>query len=483
MALNLQGFVTDPNNFSGLYKTGDDLLRNKQVNEQKAERQQTEQDKLDARKTATSSYLQDYLNPKHFLTGTNYDPVVTSGVSGILQKAMQLASKGVDAPDITNAIAPDVADLSKATEGIKSIQKQMEDSTAMIKDVKGIDRQKYQTEFKKAAFYNPDGSMKDLSTVDPNQNYGDQVLKNADVFNNEGINDFVKNSGHTVNDQVVKTRDSKGRVILSKADITKPNFMVSDTDAQGVHKEFVPKYDVATEGDAALDHAFKDETGNDVKAPVRMVTDDVWNSLPNSAKGYILQETRKLIKDHPDISIGSTQAEHLGKAIAYDELKNNSKDYSTIKRTDVDLRPLPPRVGVNIYNNTQPPTVDLYNGDKNIKGLKQIVDEEAAKGQPFTQLNMVPSLAWPTLQKMGAEASGNKNFNVSSGYIIKEPDGSLTLRAKKTGQSLGVIDASLLNVAGNQQVMKLAGSPAKNAAATKINLGAKQVGKFDDLGK
>lgn len=479
--LDLQGFVTPPQNFEGLYKIGTDLLRNKQLTEQKAERQQTEQDKQDARKTATASYLQSYLDPKHLLTGTNYDPIFTQGLSGILQKGMQLASKGVDTPDITNALASDVADLSKASENVKAIEQQRKDHQELLKGVKGIDLDKYNAAFKQAAFYNPNGSMKDLSVLDPNINYSGQVLKNADVFNNEGINDFVKNSGHTVNDQIYKTRDAKGRVIMAKGDMTYPSFSQPETDVQGAHIGFVPKYKIATEGDATLDHAFKDETGNDVKAPVRMVTDDVWNSLPNSAKGYILQETRKLIKDHPDISIGSTQAEHLGKAIAYDELKNNSKDYSTIKRTDVDLRPLPPKVGVNIYNNSQPPTVDLYGGKG---GVQEIVAADKAKGYDFTRFNKLPATAQSILLKTARDLADDKSLDYSDIRVVPDQDGNINMVVHGGKKDYTVpIDPMLLNVPANAAIFKLDANKGKGAALGKINLGtgAKQVGKFDNF--
>lgn len=468
MPLDLSGFVSKPNDFSGLYKISDDLRQNKQLAERKAERQQQEADRQDARKTATSSYLQYYLNPKHFLTGTNYDPVVTTGVSKILQKGMQLASKGVNAADITNALAPDVADLSKATEGIKALEKQRTGHEALLKNVKGIDTEKYNQEFKKAAYYNPDGSMKDLSTVDPSINYSDQVLKNSDVFNNEGVDDFVSKSGKNTTYENLKTIGSKGNMRQTKAEVTMPTFMQREEDpVTGIHKGFVPKYDTATDEDSHLLHTFKDDTGNEVKAPVRMVTDEVFSSLPPVVLSKIRQDVRSLIKGRPDISINSPQAEHLAKAIAYDELKNSGKQYSTLKETQVIKDTPVPKVGVNIYNNMQPPTVDLYAGKG---GVKEIVESDQGKGYDYTRFNKLPAAAQTELLKIARDAAGDKSLDFSDIRIKGDGDGTINMVIGKKGYTIP-IDPMSLNVPANAAIFKLDGTKGKAAALNKVNLG------------
>ncbi len=468
MALNLDGFVTAPQTFEGLYRIGDDIQRNKQLDQQRLDRQQSEQDRRDARKTATASYLQDYLNPKHFLTGTNYDPVVTQGVSGILQKAMQLASKGVDAPDITNAIAPDVADLSKATEGIKALEKQRTEHEALLKNVKGIDTEKYNQAFKKAAFYNADGSMKDLSTVDPSKNYSDEVLRNDDVFNNDGIDDFVSKSGKNTTNENIKVIGSKGQMRQTKADVTMPTFMQRDTDPiTGLHTGFVPKYEVATDEDAHLLHTFKDDTGKEIKAPVRMVTDEVFSSLPPVVLSKIRQEVRGLIKNKPEILINSPQAEHLAKAIAYDELKNSGKQYSTLKETQVNKEAPIPKVGVNIYNNTQPPTVDLYGGKG---GVAEIVAADKAKGYDFTRFNKLPATAQTTLLKIARDAASDKSLDYSDIRIQEDAYGNINMVIGKKGYTIP-IDPMSLNVPANSEIFKLGGNKGKSEALQNVNLG------------
>jgi hypothetical protein len=479
--LDLQGFVSAPDDASGLYQLSNTLEKNKQFDELTAERQAKAQQESDAKKTATASYLQSYLNPKNYLTGTVEDPYISQRIAGVLQKAMGMASQGVDAPTITMAISPDVSDISKASDNLKSIQAQKEAALTNVKAIKGggIDENKYTSSFDNSAFYNTDANgnrqLKDISSIDPSKNYADEALK-GDVYTNEGLNDFVKNSGHTVLDQNIKTRDANGKITQSKVDITKPNFMISDTDANGVHQGFVPKFNVATEGDGALIHTFKDDQGNDVKAPVRMVTDDVWDQLPPTSKGYIIQETKALLKSHnSDLPIGSTQAENLGKAIAYDELKNNAKDYSTMKRSDVNLQPLPPRTTINI-GNQEPQTINLY------KDVDDIVSAPKQNKFQATGINQLPATAQKTIIDIARNATGEKGLGNGDLFLNKDADGTINIRRVSDNSVVSPLDPLSMNVPVNQNVLKMATNKGKTSAVNKLDLSTGESGVVPKTG-
>src|SRR6185503_11424401 len=154
--LDLAGFVTPEQSFEGLDKISNTLQRNRLLNQQEADRQERLTNAAEAKKNATATYLQGYLNQKHFLTGTNYDPVITNGLSGILQKAMQLASQGVDAPTITSAINPEVADLSKASQNIQAMDAQRDEMVKNLGKDPGIDPDKFNQAFRDAAYYTTD---------------------------------------------------------------------------------------------------------------------------------------------------------------------------------------------------------------------------------------------------------------------------------------------------------------------------------------
>ncbi len=486
--LDLNGFVTPEQNYGGLYKLSDTLQKNNYLKQAEADRQERLANQAEAKRNATATYLQGYLNPKHFLTGTNYDPVITTGVSGILQKAMSLASQGIDAPTITMAINPDVADLSKASQNIQAIDAQRDESVKNLSKIKGIDPDKYNQAFRDAAFYTTDANGKktlnDMSTLDANKDIATGVLNNGDIYTNEGISDYLKNSKPTTVDFNNRVRDANGTVHQVKGTQTSPSFMISDQDANGVHQGFVPKYETATEGDAALLHTFKDDTGNEVKAPVRMVTDDIWQNLPSAGKGYIMQEVRGLIKDHPEIKLSSPQAEHLGKAILYDELKNSPDNYSTFKRTDVNLQPLPPRITINNGSaNQQPKTIDLYNGDENNVGLNQVVDAAIQKSKsinpkaiPYTRFNEVPQQVQSTLIKQARDLSGDKGLNNANLYFYKDADtGDINLYQitgehpnLKNDTQIMTVDPLTLNVPANTNVAKVGTGKTKPETINKV---------------
>lgn len=435
--LNLEGWVTPEQEFGGLYKISDDLRYNRQLEERKAEREQHLKDREDARRNSLTGLLREYTNPKDYLSGTVQDPHITQGVAKILQTGVDLINqnKGLDGGMLMSVLAPMVNKLSTESQNLKTIRAKKDEILANAKSVKGIDIDKLSSAYDDAFAYNTDanGNKKlkdDLSTIDPTGNYGDKALQ-SDVFTNEGLNDFVKTAGHTVLDQNIKTRDAKGRVHEVKVDITKPNFMVQDNDEQGVFKEFVPDFDVATEGDAALIHTFKDDKGNEVKAPVRVVKDYVWNNLPKTSKGYILQEVRGILKNHPEIPIGSQQAENLGKAIAYDELKDNAKDWSTMKRTDVNLQPLPPRVSVTVNNKN----ADEENINNLYGRIEKQVDNDieggTAKGispeTRYTRVNALDADAISLVTKIAKEANPKAEFNIKNLFLHRDVDGRVKI--------------------------------------------------------
>lgn len=474
--LDLSGFVTPEQTFGGVYKMADTLQKNKILAQQEADRKERLNNEATGRRNATATYLQGYLNPKHFLTGTNYDPVITTGVSGILDKAMKLASQGVDAPTITSAINPDVADLSKASQSIQAIDAQREEMVKNLGKDPGVDPDKFNQAFRDAAFYTTDAKgnkvLKDLSTVDPTngQQIANGVLTNSDIYTNGGLNNFMKTAKAETNDFNNKVRDANGSVHQVKGVQTSAPFMQPDLDSNGVYTgKFVPKYEIATEGDSPLIHTFKDDKGNDVKAPVRMVTEDVFNSLPSSAQGYIMQEVRKQIAEHPEIKLNSPQAEHLGRAIAYDEMKNSPDNWSTYKRTDVQMQPLPPRV--SIYNGTQAPqTVNLYND------IAQIVSAPKQNKEQLTGINQLPAMAQKTILDIGRNSEQDKKLDISDFYLNKDADGTINLWRKKHKEAgdegkdyiVTPLDPLSLNIPANVQLDKVGTGKSKPATINKV---------------
>ena len=133
----------------------------------------------------------------------------------------------------------------------------------------------------------------------------------------------------------------------------------------------MPKYEVATDGDNVVMGEFMGQDGSKTKAPVRMVTDEVFNDLPVSAKAYLRQEVRRLSKDK-GVELNSVQAQNLAKALAYDELKNSGKQYSTLKEVQVQKAAPAPRITVNVGGGSGTQVNDIYSRiDKEVTRLKE----------------------------------------------------------------------------------------------------------------
>lgn len=479
MPLDLSGFDSGVNQYGGLYKLGDDLRQNRELDLRKQQMDlaqkrfdQNEADRQATRKNATANYLKSYLSPDHFLTGTVYDPLITKGIGNVMNKAMQLAAQGVDAATISTLINPDVAKLSQASQNLQQINAQAENAKKILAKQPGFDASKFDDEFKKNTYFTTDANgntvLKDISKLDPNQDYADQTVRNGNVWNNQAIDDFLKNTKPLVYSSQIKDRDKTGRLTDVKGDISAPAFMIPNTDAQGaIIKEngrpsFVPKYDIATDGESALVHDFM---GDNQKAPVRIVSDDIWQHTPDNVKAYVLQEVRSHLKGNPNIKMTDPQAEILGKAILYDELKNNPYNGGSFKQVSQNIQPLPPRVSVHINNGkgSDTPTIDIYTP------LEQKLEESKANktGVTTSMGHIIGSI--PT----------NSLDEVTQGVIMSElktkygdrytPADIYIAQPRDNAGQIGIYDAST-----NQPLMSISKKGAALGANKSLGIKSKQ---------
>jgi hypothetical protein len=379
MALNLDGFVTKEQEWGGLYKAADTLERNRY-------HQQVLDERREGKRAATGKFLENYLDPKEHLSGSPYDPKIATDLTDILAEGASLADKGADANMIMMALAPKVKGVVEYSEKAKLIKQQHDKAVEMVKSIKGIDPKKYSDAFKDMAFYDTDPKteekkLRETSAIDPNKFYGDEVLQNGDVFTNEGIGDFVKTAGKETRNSDYRYYNKLGSLNRTKAAYTSPAFMQPEEDSRGAFKEFVPQYDVATDAGLPKELDFHTENGTQ-KAPVRMVTDGVFNSLPPSAKGYLRQEARKYAKEH-GVELSSPQAYNFAKAIAYDELKESGKLSSSVSEL-VDNKPSTFQIKVDNGIPFYRPSSGGSGGESNVNDLygriKGKVDTNAGKG-------------------------------------------------------------------------------------------------------
>ena len=185
--LDLQGFINPVESFEGLDKASQTLARTQMLQSRLAYQQQ-------GRQAATSKFVEDYYDPKQHLTGTPYDPGIINGFQSLLQQGEALASKGASNSDILMALGPQAARLSQYSDTAKLINDNIKNSVGQLKQYSGYDPESLTQEAKKQAFYGPDGKLKDISTIDPNQDYVSEATKNNPqaVTSSKGLDDFVQ---------------------------------------------------------------------------------------------------------------------------------------------------------------------------------------------------------------------------------------------------------------------------------------------------
>lgn len=325
MAIDVNNFIVPEQNLGGLYKVGDTLAKENYRKRQASEDAQKEQ-------LASTKYLSNYFDPKEHLTGSQFDPTTNQLLGKAYNQALDLVKQNVPLSQILMATSPLVNQVNDYMQKGKMYNEQKKNTIAALKDVKGIDVNKLSNEMDNAAFpIDPKTGQRDVNQFDPNSNYADVALKNGDVYTNEGFSDYVSKAGKNTTVEDVTVQNPNKSLRRTKAEITIPSFMQKETDERGAVTGFVPKYDIATEGDTKLMHTFGEQGDH----PVRIVTQEVFDSLPAEAKAYLRQE----VKRHSDklgVPITSAQAENFAKALAYDELKQSGKNYSTLKEQQIE---------------------------------------------------------------------------------------------------------------------------------------------------
>ena len=437
---DVKDFIIPEQQFGGLYKLSSNL-------EREIIRKEDAAQKAAGKKASMATFLSNYIDPKEYFTGTVHDPTISQGINDILTKGAELAQQeGVDGNMLITALSPMVNKLGKTSQNLKELERQRKEAEGILKSRKGIDLNKFNQSFRESAYFNPDGTLKDLSEIDPTHNYTDEVLTKGDVYTPEAFDEFVAKSGKETKINRVKVTDARGGSRMTNAEMTAPTFMKPDVDASGRHIGFVPEYEEATDGDKKIMHDFLGDKGEKINAPVRMITDEVFESLPNEAKAYLRQEARRYAAQH-NIPLGSQQALNFAKALGYDELKKSGKQYSTFKEIQEQKAAPAPRTSITVNTGKNPYSgvnyqegivfdkigevqpVEVEYGEESKWRKKKgrvengyVFDEN---GQPLTreieiEATKLPSVMFPIMKKQGLDipTSGKTKFNVDRGTIV-----------------------------------------------------------------
>lgn len=341
MAVNLTGFVTPEQDFPAFGRAADKL-------ERKAYRDQQLQEQRNAKRAATGKFLQDYLNPKDHLTGTNYDPQIVKGFNDLLAEGAALAKEGADTNTLLMALAPKVNQLSQYSLKAKAIDQRLKEQMSKIKPNMGYDIPNLEQESRKVAFYRPDGTLKDISEVDVNADYVTDVIKNnpEKVTTDAGFDEFVKNSPKFSNTSDITAYTPIGGMSRKKVKITAPGWLTQDVDEKGVTKGLVPKFQIALEDGQPQMYDFEDAQGKKVSAPVRLMDEQEFRSIMGSNPGVADWVRGQVKAANPSIDMNSPQAMNAARAIMYDELKRRMP--GSMEDVEVQNKPSSYQIKMNL---------------------------------------------------------------------------------------------------------------------------------------
>lgn len=189
----------------------------------------------------------------------------------------------------------------------------------------------------------------------------------------------------------------------------------------------VPKYEIATDDGNPIIHEFAGKDGKTVKAPVRLVDDQLFNYILKSNPSYsdnLRGQVSKAIQsgDYKDangdpIQLNSPQAKNIAKALMYDDLKLLSKGGV---EDVVETKP------TQIHNVTN---VNTGNAGVNINDVFKELEDLNTKGmkQYGKNTNIAPNELSPTAQNIMLEyvnklTGGDKTQE--DFYIRKEDNGN-----------------------------------------------------------
>lgn len=379
MALDLSGFNVPEEKFEGLYQAAGSLQRRNIINQrlQLAER---------GRQDATGKFIQSYLDPKDYLTGTEYDPQIVSGLHSLLQQGEALTSKGASTSDVLMALGPQVQKLNDYSTRAKLINKNIDASISKLKPYTGYNIDALTQEARRQAFHNPDGSLKDITSVDPSVDYVIEATKNNPeaVTTGKALDDIVaKTPMREYSNSVTTTFAGRGKT--TTYDAKAPYWMDLQRDAQGnilTDASGNPK-GLGVVGSPMLDDNNKPiintETGQPMMAMDKNNFNAIMSHYPDAAdfiRGEVNRHFRAAgAKELP--AEGSPKWDMMARHILGDELQ--TRDRSFFKTRD-QQKENPQAVKIDIAQN--PADLDAiarFNAAQKDKGEYAIYDPKKQK--------------------------------------------------------------------------------------------------------
>lgn len=442
MALDLGGFYTPEEQFEGLNKITNRLDKNNLLAQKRAEEKRSQL-------SSASKFLTDYLDPKDSLTGTNYDPQIVAGFNELLQEGASLAREGADINTLLMALGPKVNKLNQYSTKAKLLNQHLKDQLSKIPKNSGYDISALEREAKKSAFYNEDGTFKDINDVDIDRDWVTETVKNKPdlVTTDAGFDEFVKNSQKFVNTEDVTRYTPIGGMSRKKVKITSPNWLQSDLDEKGVFTGLVPKYEIAMDAGNPVMANFETD-GEEKLAPVRMFDKKEFDSLMGSRPDIADYVRGQVKKYNPKIDLNSPQAEMLARSFVYDEL--NRRKAGGVEEMEVIDKPSAQQIKINLgYSPYSRGGGGSSSGEVNINDTYNIIDAEATKkkdeGKAYLQVNLLPLDAQKLVVDFASSVTG-EDLTQADIKVIKDNNNKLGVYRADDNSFIGFLTPTGTNL-------------------------------------
>lgn len=353
MPLDVSGFVNPQNNWAGLYHISDRLEKRQLAQQQLALQQQN-------KRNAAGTFLHNYLDPKDYLSGTAYDPMILQGLQEAMQHGTQLAAAGADSPTLMMSLGPMVNKLSTYSANAKNINKQVDDEISKMKESGeiGWDFAKLKDEAMQKAFFKVDENGQSILNpdgADPSVRYVRKAIEESPekVTSSMGFDTFADKAKMKSLADSVDEYDKFGGHNKRDYNLKFQEYMVPERDKAGKVIGFVPKHDTATEGGNPLFHTTIDENGNQKREPVKILDEAFFDGLPSGLIANIKGQLKKHLSEYETatgekISMNSPKAKLAARGIAYEELNRPHRNFGSIEHAGIYNKPGPAMATLNV---------------------------------------------------------------------------------------------------------------------------------------
>ncbi len=194
----------------------------------------------EAKKNQVGGMLKDYLNPQHYLSGDENDPVVSTKLQGLMNMGSQMAEKGQDFPAIQQALGPGVAELNQYQGKAKLIKENINKGMLRLGLHSGFDLERTPQVAAMLAHHDHNdetgqfGDLKQIGNVDPGKDYVAEAIRLHPELttSGKGIQQMMKEIPQREDTDEATTMFG-GRTKKTQYSYKKPDWMDLKKDANG----------------------------------------------------------------------------------------------------------------------------------------------------------------------------------------------------------------------------------------------------------